>query len=76
MPCGGIYPIVNSWVAPYAAQQMKDGTADCFYCRKTDPPVTHFCDEWDCYLHADCIDGFLATEEGRIVIAHEHEVIR
>lgn len=76
MPCGGIYPIGGSWVEGYAAQQAQTGEADCFYCRKTEPPVTHFCDEWDCYLHAHCIDEFLATPEGQIVILHGHEVIR
>jgi hypothetical protein len=79
MPCGGIYPLrhPDGSEAHFAAPML--GTSDydaCFYCGKLDPPCTHFCDEWDCYLHGDCIDAFLATEEGQIVLLHGHEVIR
>lgn len=65
MPCGGIgfggplYPDV--W------------EGDCFHCGK--PGANHFCDEWDCFLHAECVLPFLATEEGQIVIEHKHRIV-
>lgn len=74
MPCGGIYPIKGTWVEKYvAADRLKN---DCFQCGQVEPPITHFCDEWDCYLHEGCIDAFLQTREGKIVLEHGHEVIR
>jgi hypothetical protein len=79
MPCGGIYPLwhPDGSVAHFAAPMLGSSAADaCFYCGKLEPPCTHFCDEWDCYLHAGCSDAFLDTEEGKIVLAHGHEVIR
>jgi hypothetical protein len=60
MPCGGIDKYND--VHP----------GDCFYCSK--PDATHYCHEWDCMLHADCIIPFLETEEGKIVIKHGHTV--
>lgn len=74
MPCGGIYPLTQHFAGP-----MLDKTNPyhaCFYCGKSEPTVTHFCDEWDCYLHRKCITPFLKTEEGKIVLEHGHEVIR
>lgn len=59
MPCGGIYPI--------------SGTGNCFHCNK--PGAHHFCEEWDCYIHARCVPDFLKGEEGIIVIHHKHDVI-
>jgi hypothetical protein len=60
MPCGGI-------------DKYKDvHPGDCFLCGK--PDATHYCHEWDCMLHADCIVPFLETEEGKIVIKHGHRV--
>lgn len=74
MPCGGIYPL-----GQHFAGAMLGPEDTCFSCRKKgskDRPLTHFCDEWDCYLHEGCIDDFLLTKEGEIVTLHEHEVIR
>ena len=33
-----------------------------------------FIDEWDAYIHSECVPSFLQTEEGRIVLEHGHEV--
>jgi hypothetical protein len=73
MPCGGISP-------------GRPGTDDesnpdfgCFYCNKTttpENPVDHFVEEWDAFLHGTCIDGFLAHDEGQVVLNHEHSIIR
>ena len=75
MPCGGIYPVRGSWV-----EQLPNppGKVDirCWQCGKSTPVPTHFCDEWDTFLHAECIDAFLNSEEGRVVMEHGHEVIR
>jgi hypothetical protein len=71
MPCGGIYPLTQHFAGP-----MADADSECFQCGQHVPAVTHFCDEWDCYLHGDCIDAFLASDEGQIVTLHGHEVIR
>lgn len=74
MPCGGIYPIVGSIFE--SMFNPNDPGHNCFECGKSDTPPTHFCDEWDCYLHKECIDAFLAGPEGQIVIHHKHEIIR
>jgi hypothetical protein len=65
----------NLPLSHHFAQNFVIGDSECFYCGKSDPPVTHFCDEWDSYLHDTCIDAFLLTEAGHIVIKHQHEVI-
>ena len=61
MPCGGIYPVCP----------QED---ICFYCGKTGL-LDHFCDEWDTGLHAECVEPFLKTEEGKVVLAHGHRII-
>ena len=74
MPCGGIYPLTRHWSAAYLDPTQR--SLACFYCDKSEPPVTHFVEEWDAYIHRDCIDEFLKTPEGEIVLAHGHEVER
>lgn len=62
MPCGGIYP-------------MKGLEGErCWHCNHTN--CDHYCEEWDAGLHGACIELFLATEEGKIVLEHKHIVIR
>ena len=68
MPCGGIFPREGTFAGPV------EDTDDCFHCGKTGN-ATHYCEEWDCYLHKDCIGEFLLTEEGQIVIKHGHSII-
>lgn len=61
MPCGGIG--IYSDVEP----------GDCFYCQIGG--ADHYCEEWDCMLHAACVIPFLTkTEEGKTVINHGHRV--
>jgi len=61
MPCGGIWP-----VHPFEGE--------CFHCGKTGQ-LDHFCEEWDTGLHAHCVQPFLQTPEGQVVLTHKHEVI-
>jgi len=75
MPCGGIYPVVED---SELGQFHRKGSLynDCFYCNKEiDYKDLMFCDEWDCYLHRDCVIDFLKTEEGKVVLGHGHAVI-
>lgn len=60
MPCGGIGKYTD--VPP----------GKCFQCGEDG--ATHYCHEWDCMLHADCVVPFLSSEEGELVIAHGHTV--
>jgi hypothetical protein len=69
MPCGGIYPITGTWVEPLTRDQTD---VRCWTCGKEG--ALHFCDEWDCYIHARCAVLFLQTEEGQCVILHGHTV--
>jgi len=72
MPCGGIFPVKGSWVEYYSIHDLPHR---CIYCDEIGG-VTHFCEEWDGFLHAQCIDQFLMTEEGKIVVEHGHEIVR
>jgi hypothetical protein len=60
MPCGGIYPV---------------GPADvpCFLCNESG--ADHALIEWDAALHGKCVQPFLNTDEGQIVLNHKHWVI-
>lgn len=61
MPCGGIDKYSDIPPGP------------CFSCGKDGG--THYCHEWDCMLHAECVIPFLlTTDEGKIVIRHGHVV--
>lgn len=60
MSCGGIDQYTD--VSP----------GKCWHCDKED--AKHYCAEWDCMLHAECIIPFLATDEGKLVIEHNHRV--
>lgn len=62
MPCGGINCYAD--VPP----------GECFHCGRTG--ADHYCEEWDCMLHADCVMPFLyETDEGKIVRSHGHTVV-
>lgn len=67
MPCGGIYPIT------FGDFYVR---GECWHCGKSNPVLSHYCEEWDAFLHSECIDPFLKTKEGDIVLQHGHEVIR
>ena len=66
MPCGGIFPSELSIIGRLA-------TGQCWHCGKDG--ADHFCEEWDCFLHATCVPLFLETDEGRGVVSHHHEVM-
>jgi hypothetical protein len=70
MPCGGIFPV--------GLPTYIDLNTRCWTCSKpmTETEPFSFCEEWDTFLHDRCIDAFLLTEEGRIVIDHGHEIVR
>lgn len=75
MPCGGVYPLAHHFARDFF--NPTDPAHGCWVCRKVDPPPDLFCDEWDTYLHSgECLAAFLASEEGRIVILHGHDVIQ
>ncbi len=67
MPCGGIFPSENE------AAQYKNN--HCWHCQKNDPLPDHFVLEWDAFIHGKCVEAFLMTQEGLIVLSHGHEVI-
>lgn len=60
MPCGGIYP-VSGLIYP------------CWVCDKHNCEL--FCEEWDTAIHKKCVDKFLETDEGKLVLNHEHNII-
>jgi hypothetical protein len=70
MPCGGIYPIKGSWVVDLASF----GT--CYHCGLDTNGNDLWVEEWDAPIHSKCVDDFLKTKEGQIVLKHGHEVIR
>lgn len=75
MPCGGIHMIppdyLNEEGKPFSG--FESG-ATCFLCNEPVDKYDLFCDEWDCYLHYNCVPEFLTSEEGAIVIVHQHEI--
>jgi hypothetical protein len=71
MPCGGIYPIKS---ISELEQHFRDGNK-CWMCDEPTDVYDLVCVEWDCTLHYECLTSFLTTEEGRIVIEHEHEIV-
>jgi len=74
MPCGGIYPITPKH--PFGEMHGKSNYDNCFHCNKEiKSEDLMFCDEWDCYLHRDCVMDFLKSEDGQVVLLHGHEVV-
>lgn len=70
MPCGGIYPVSGD---------LEDKEIDtCLCCGKSlahaEPGYAVL--EWDCFIHKDCLDDFLKTPEGEVILKHKHEIIR
>jgi hypothetical protein len=72
MPCGGIEPI-----RPRGRGTIKEHLppteGGCWVCNRGG--CHHFCLEWDTYIHARCVPTFLQTEEGQIVVLHQHRVV-
>lgn len=74
MPCGGIWPLKPDH--DYAKMHGNSAFDECFYCNKDiQPEDLMWCEEWDCYLHRDCVVPFLKTDEGLIVLKHGHIVV-
>ena len=73
MPCGGIYPVsINDKFIPGAQ-------SECFVCLKdincnNEKDYLYFCEEWDCWMHPDCLREFQSTEEFDIVVVHNHVI--
>lgn len=72
MPCGGIFPIKGSWV-DRTLQQMSNQATRCWQCGELGGD--HFVEEWDSAIHGVCVLEFLKTEEGKVVLNHQHPVI-
>lgn len=72
MPCGGIWPATEE-IKKYFNEHPEH---DCLWCGKNvEEKDLMWCEEWDCYLHRDCVMDFLKGEEGQVVIKHGHQVI-
>ena len=66
MPCGGIVPIKQSVI-----RSLPDlDSLTCWVCNK--PNCELWCEEWDTPLHKACLKEFLASEEGKVIIDHQH----
>lgn len=70
MPCGGIYPLAQ------LGESYKSviGTR-CWVCGEPVLSTDVFCFEWDTGVNKKCVDAFLKTREGKLVIDHGHEVV-
>ena len=66
-PCGGI---TNSVLGMY---EPKGGP--CFTCGEQVTEHGLFVEEWDAIIHRDCLGEFLCSEEGKVVMAHKHQII-
>jgi hypothetical protein len=69
MPCGGVYPVEN----PKNAWCWMCGSKTCD--NKPEGPWS-FVEEWDALIHDRCIDDFLKTDDGKVVLSHNHEIVR
>ena len=68
MPCGGIYPMRDSWVEKLITY------GDCFYCDCETHSDDLWVEEWDAPLHRNCLDDFKKTDEYQIIIKHGHDI--
>jgi len=74
MPCGGISRLV--WGNDIATKLDKtDPDHSCFQCFKMiEAKDALFVEEWDCFIHYACLGTFLVSDEGMIVLTHEHRI--
>jgi hypothetical protein len=72
MPCGGIYPMGDCAMAASMAAENGLSRYPCWYCSK--PGSDLVLEEWDSVIHSACVPAFLLTEEGQVVLHHQHEV--
>lgn len=68
MPCGGIYP-APAFGGPDALAE----SGPCWECRKYGCEL--WVEEWDTPLHEKCLDAFMLTGEGAILLEHGHTVM-
>ena len=68
MPCGGIWP-----ASPQGLKDFVGPEGRCFHCHELGPD--HWVEEWDAFIHGKCVESFLDTDEGDIVISHQHIVL-
>jgi len=72
MPCGGIYSERFSPI-PFAGFEK----TECWECgtmiTTQNPPL--FVLEWDAFIHYGCLAKFLSSDEGMIVLHHEHDIL-
>lgn len=50
----------------------KEQEYECWHCGK--PGSDCFLEEWDSFIHSECVPDFLKTEEGQVVLHHKHHV--
>ncbi len=68
-PCGGVWPCkpLKEYISP---------DWHCFFCHKWEDKdgklPDHHCEEWDAMLHGGCVEEFLKTDDGKLVIDHNH----
>lgn len=72
MPCGGIHPIDNDLLGTIR-ERLDSTQGGCWVCSRGG--AMHFCHEWDTFIHARCVPRFLATDQGQLVIEHEHTIL-
>lgn len=73
MPCGGIR---LAYVPPKTIKDYPYIDVRCWVCGKPCIGDCSFWDEWYAYLHDECVDKFLKSEEGALMLSHGHEVER
>lgn len=67
MPCGGIHPISNN-----AGTRAADSSSPCWQCGEKGGDC--YLEEWDATIHSKCVEDFLHSDEGAVVLLHGHEV--
>lgn len=74
MPCGGIVAAYDGTfdnpIRPVVSEE--EGT-ECFECGERGADCS--LEEWDSGLHSDCVEGFLKSDAGQIVLLHKHIIL-
>lgn len=78
MPCGGIYPVGLKDVDSENGNMLLPGAQRlCLSCggrfRPNDDYV-YFCEEWDCWIHRECVHEFIQSAEGKVTLSHGHAI--
>lgn len=71
MPCGGVYTVTP-------LTKIESEWDICVYCNKfkrNGKTPNHYVEEWDGFmLHGECVLPWLETDDGQVVMIHEHLV--